>query len=85
MCFGIFKKQEPVVENVGDEPIVLPSMSKQDVIADLEEDILIHERWAVLVVQDPTHYPPKNYGDYNWHMKWIEIYKNAIYYLQGGK
>lgn len=85
MCFGIFKSQEPVIETVGDSDISLPTMSKQTVIAELEDDILIHERWAVLVVQDQAHYPPANYGDYDWHMHWITIYRHAIYYLHGGK
>ncbi|GAG58984.1 unnamed protein product, partial [marine sediment metagenome] len=35
------------------------------------------------VVQHPEW--AKTMGDYDWHMHWIEVYRNAIYYLQGGK
>ncbi len=75
MCFGIFKQKVDVSG--------MPTMTRLDVIGELEDDILIHENWAVYVVQHPEW--AKTMGDYDWHMKWIETYKNAIYYLQGGK
>lgn len=75
MCFGIFKKKVDVSS--------MPTMAKQAVIEELEDDILIHKQWAVLVTQKPSL--AKDFGDYDWHMKWIEVYKNAIYYLNGGK
>lgn len=74
MCFGIFKKK---VEIAG-----MPTVSKQVVIEELENDILIHEQWAVLVTQTPSL--AVSFGDYDWHLHWIAVYKNAIYYLNGG-
>lgn len=74
MCF-LFKKK---VDIIG-----MPTMSRQNVIGELEDDILIHENWAVKVVQEPEY--AEAMGDYDWHMHWISVYKNAIYYLQGGK
>lgn len=75
MCFGVFKKK---VVTPG-----MPTMSNLTVIEELEDDILIHEYWAVKVVQEPKL--ATTMGDYDWHMHWIEVYQNTIYYLQGGK
>ena len=61
----------------------IPSMEKIVVIEELEDDILIHELWAVKVVEEPEL--AEAMGDYDWHMKWIEVYHNAIYYIEGGK
>jgi len=60
----------------------MPTMSKQNIIEELGEDILIHELWAVKVTQSPKL--ADDFGDYDWHMHWIEVYKNSIYYLQEG-
>ena len=61
----------------------MPTMGKTAIVEELEDDILIHEQWAVAVTQKPSL--AKDFGDYDWHMKWIEVYKNAIYCLQGGR
>jgi len=78
MCFGIFKKTQlaPLYPNE------LPSMPVSKVIEELEYDIWIHESYAGLVVERPEEYSPAVYGDYDWHIRWIEIYHAAIYYLR---
>jgi len=63
-----------------EKPIPPATMTKAEVIAQLEDDILIHEQWAVIVTEHPEYAP--SMGDYDWHMKWIEVYQNAIYYLK---
>lgn len=75
MCWWLFKKKV----DIGG----MPTMEKIVVIEELEDDILIHEQWAVRVVQEPKW--AEMMGDYDWHMHWIEVYRNALYYLQGGK
>ena len=75
MCLKIFRKK---VDISG-----MPTMSKQTIIDELYDDIVIHEYWACFVVQNPSYAP--SMGDYDWHMKWIEVYQNGIYYLEGGK
>ena len=80
MCLGIFKKKpkpEPLYPNE-----LSPKLTQQQVIEELEYDIVIHEDYAVWVVQNPSRYNPKVYGDYDWHIRWIEVYKAAIYYIQ---
>lgn len=72
MCFWIFKKKKPAGEAL---------LSVKKVIDELEYDIEIHETYAGLVVQNPTHYPPSVYGGYDWHVRWIEVYRSAIYHL----
>ena len=71
---------EPLYPNE-DINVLLP---RAKVIEELEYDILIHEAYAAWVVQDPGRYPPSVYGDYNWHIRWIQVYKSAIYYMNGG-
>lgn len=75
MCWWLFKKK---IDITG-----MPTMEKLAVIEELEDDILIHEQWACYVTQYPKY--AETMGDYDWHMKWIEVYRNAIYYLQGGQ
>lgn len=58
----------------------LPTLTKAQVIKKLEDDILIHEHWAVRVTQEPEL--AKDFGDYDWHMTWIKVYRNAIFYLK---
>jgi len=80
MCLGIFKKKpepQPLYPNE-----ITPDMTAEQVISELRFDILIHEDYAGLVVQNPSRYPPSVYGDYDWHIRWIEVYKAAIYYIQ---
>ena len=57
-------------------------MPRAEVIEKLEEDILIHEYWAVEVVEHPEK--AELMGDYDWHIMWNEVYRSAIYYLKGG-
>ncbi len=76
---GLFQKPEPQPLYPNDLP---PILSQQKVIEELEFDILIHERYAVAVVQEPNQYPPAIHGDYDWHMRWIEVYQAAIYYIE---
>lgn len=64
-------------------PVGMPSMSRQEIIERLEYDILIHEYWAVEVTEHPEE--AEKMGDYDWHMHWIEVYENALFYLRGGK
>jgi len=60
----------------------LPTMLVEIVISELEYDILIHEYWACKVTEEPEW---ETYmGNYHWHVKWIEVYENTIYYLKGG-
>ena len=82
MCWWIFKKQsQPETPLYPNELVFL---SVEDTIGELEYDIKIHEAYAVWVVQEPNKYPPANYGDYNWHIRWIKVYESAIHYLKGG-
>lgn len=62
-------------------PNDLPELPRSKVIEELEYDILIHEYWAVKVVQQPTWEPYM--GSFSWHERWIEVYRAAIYYLRG--
>lgn len=57
------------------------TMTRGEVITNLENDILAHEDWAVRVTQYPEYVPLM--GDYDWHMHWVKVFKNAIYYLEG--
>jgi len=59
MCFGIFKKKP--------EPIEKQAMTKEQVIEKLQEDILIHEQWAVIVTEYPQY--AESFGDYDWHLE----------------
>jgi len=77
MCFGIFKKKPAT------PPLSDATMTKAQVLKKLEEDILIHEYWACKVTEEPGW--GDTMGDYDWHLMWIEVYQNCIYYLQGGK
>lgn len=86
MCFGIFKQKPADWEILTPEEPELTTeatMTKAEVIEKLKEDILIHEDWAVRVTQTPSL--AQSFGDYDWHMQWNEVYKNAIYYLEGGE
>lgn len=56
------------------------TLLKATVIKELKYDILIHEFWAVKVTEEPAWAP--SMGDYDWHLRWIEVYENAIYYLE---
>jgi len=67
--------------SVYEPPENITSMTRGEVIEKMEEDILIHEYWAVKVTQEPKYAP--SMGDYDWHMMWIEVYQNTIYYLEG--
>ena len=74
MCLGIFKKKkQPDMSG-------LPTLTKKKLIEEMEYDILIHEYWAVKVTEEPAWAP--SMGDYDWHMRWIEVYRNVIFYLQ---
>jgi len=78
MCFGIFKKEpkpEPLYPNE-----LPPELTQEQVLAELEYDILIHEYWACRVTEEPAWAPTM--GDYEWHMRWIEVYKAAIFYIR---
>jgi len=66
-------------------PISSPTLTREEVIAELEYDIQIHESYAVWVVEEPSRYPPEVYGDYDWHMRWIEVYQSAIHYIREAK
>lgn len=57
-----------------------PTLTQSQVIEELEYNILIHEGWAGYVVEYPEY--SETMGDYDWHMRWIEVYENAIFYLQ---
>lgn len=76
MCWFKKKSIEPLYPND------LPDMPRSKVIEELKFDILIHEYWAVKVVEEPTILNLAT-GDYDWHIRWIELYKAAIYYLGG--
>ena len=73
MCWlsKLFKKSKPLEE---------ATMTKAEVIEKLREDILVHEQWACIVTEEPNY--GFYYGDYDWHMEWIKVYENAIYYLK---
>lgn len=58
----------------------MPIMSKLEVIEELEYDILIHEYWAVRVIEEPKW--AETMGDYKWHLRWMQVYQAAIYYLK---
>ena len=60
--------------------MALPTLTKEEVIENLLDDILIHEQWACYVVEYPEY--AESMGDYDWHIRWIKIYENAIYYLE---
>ena len=75
MCNWLKKKEKISI------PDSIPNMTADEVIAELEYDILIHENWAVYVVQYPSY--AASMGDYDWHMRWIAVYEAAIYYLKG--
>ena len=64
------------------KPEEMPTIHLENVIAMLEEDVLIHEHWAVYVIQHPKSELIRVVGDYQWHLDWIEVYENAIYYLR---
>ena len=82
MCWWI-KKQEVTPTELYPNPLPI---ERSKVIEELEYDITIHEAYAAWVVQDPARYPPSTFGDYNWHIRWIQVYESAIYYLkQGGE
>ena len=55
------------------------TLTKAQCIKKLEEDILIHEYWAVKVTEEPAY--AASMGDYDWHMAWNEVYRNCIFYL----
>jgi len=81
MCWWIFRKKqgvEPLYPPL--YPNELPTLPIDKVIEELEFDILIHEQWACYVTQNPSYAPTM--GDYDWHIRWIEVYKAAIYYLR---
>jgi len=80
MCWNkliaLFRKVDP-------EPLYpneLPNLSIDKVLEELEFDILIHEHWAVYVTQHPSY--ARTMGNYDWHIRWIEVYQNAIYYIR---
>lgn len=95
MCWSIFKKkQEPGLE--GSSPRIddhtpspaylegkMPTYEVGHLIEHLEFRIMIHETYAGLVVQNPSQYPPRVYGDYWFHIWAIEGYENAIYRIRG--
>ena len=98
MCIGIFKKKpkindmpniedsSPRTDNHTPSPAYLsgkmPTYTIPHLIEHLQFRITIHETYAGLVVQDPSQYPPKNYGSYEYQIWAIEGYENAIHYLR---
>ena len=77
---SLFQKPAPLEPLYPNE--LSPTLSQDEVIEELELDILIHERYAVAVVQSPNQYPPAIHGDYQWHLRWIAVYQAAIYYME---
>lgn len=69
---NLFKKVKPVYP---------ATMTKSEVVTQLEIDILIHENWAAIVTGQPEY--ADSFGDYDWHLFWIEVYQNAIHYIRG--
>ena len=85
MCIEAIKRlfqkpvdPQPLYPNAAD----FSRLTIDQVIEELEYDIVIHESYAVWVVQDPGRYPPASFGDYIWHLRWIAVYKSAILYLK---
>ena len=80
MCLKFIKRlfQKP-------KSLELPTLSLDKVIEELEYDILIHEEYAGLVIQNPSKYPPDTYGSYDWQIRWIRVYESAIYYLRSSR
>lgn len=70
------------VSPVSDGIDVFP-MPLSKVIEELEYNISIHETWATQVFHSPEEY--KTRGNYASHIRWMEIYGMAIYYLEGGE
>lgn len=57
-------------------------LTPEQVIEQFEYRILIHESYAGLVVQNPSYYPPRIYGDYDYQMWAINGYRWGIKYIQ---
>lgn len=74
---GLFQKPEPQPLYPNELP---PTLTQEQVIAELEYDILIHESWAGYVTEYPSY--AETMGDYSWHLRWIDVYKAAIYYIE---
>jgi hypothetical protein len=55
-------------------------LSLDYVVDKLDEVILIHEGWAAYVTEHPRY--ATSFGDYDFHIGWIEVYRNVIYYLK---
>jgi len=60
----------------------MPTYNIPDLIEHLEFRIQIHETYAGLVVQNPSQYPPRIYGNYEYQLWAISGYENAIFYLR---
>lgn len=60
----------------------MPTYNIDDLIEHLEFRILIHETYAGSVVENPSRYPPRVYGSYDYQIWAIEGYENAIFYAR---
>ena len=60
--------------------LTAPTMSKEEVIEKLLEDSLLHEHWAAIVTEHPSY--SRYFGDYDWHVEWAEIFKQAAWLLK---
>ena len=69
----------PSPEYLNDE---MPTYNIPDLIEHLEFRIQIHETYAGLVVQNPSQYPPRIYGNYEYQLWAIDGYRNACYWLR---
>lgn len=57
-------------------------LTPEETIEQYEYRILIHESYAGLVVQNPSQYPPRIYGSYEYNMWAINGYEWGIKYIR---
>jgi len=69
MCF--FKKKVVLPDNI---------LTVKKILEEMEFDIYTHEYWAVKVIEEPEY--AEAMGDYEWHMRWINVYESIIYHLR---
>ena len=62
-----------------EKPVPPATKTKAYVIKMLKEDILAHEAMIGHITENPTYI--SWYGDEAHHLKWIEVFENAIHYL----
>lgn len=60
-------------------PVPPATKTKAYVIRMLKEDILAHEAMIGHIAENPTYITW--YGDEAHHLKWIEVFSNALHYL----